>query len=288
MEVLPFMRYLRKNKVMHLLFALLLSGTLTACQPTDNPSPDPSAVEPFYSLTREDSRTEPRSPTAVSLADIRDELLITDGGDYVLSGRLSGGVHIRAEDQVVHLFLKDVGITAVKGPAIYVESAGKVVITVCGGTENELSDGGSHTAQDTDACLFSMSDLTINGTGQLRISGFYKDAVHAKDYLKIADADLTVQSKRDGLHGNDGILITGAKVAVESEGCGIRTTKSGKAAKGNAEITDAELSVIAGEYGISSERNVYMTGSSAFIKGIVENIHVGGEIHIEEGCLRNE
>lgn len=282
------MRYLKRNKVLNILLALLLTGTLASCQPTDTPNADGSAVKPLYSLTREDSRTQPRSPADISLDDIRDELLITDGGDYLLSGRITGGVHIHAEDQVVHLFLNNVEIKAVKGPAIYVESAGKVVVTVCGGTKNELSDGGSHTAKDTDACLFSMNDLTINGTGQLNISGFYKDAVHTKDYLKIADVDLTVKSKSDGLHGNDGILITCAKVAVESETTGIRTTKSGKAKKGNVEITDADISVIAGEYGISSERNVYMTGSSAFIKGIVDNIHAGGEINIEEGCLRNE
>lgn len=288
MEVLLFMRYLKKNKVLGILLVLLLSGMLTACQSPDSTNADGSAVRPLYSLTREDSRTQPRSPTDISLGDVREELLITDAGDYVLSGRLSGGVHVNAEDQVVHLFLNGVEIKAVKGPAIYVESAGKVIVTVCAGTENELSDGGSHATKDTDACFFSMNDLTVNGTGQLKISGFYKDAVHTKDHLKIADVQLTVQSKSDGLHGNDGILITGAKVAVESESSGIRTTKSGKAKKGNVEITDSELSVIAGEYGICSERNVYMAGSSAFVKGILENIHAEGEINIEEGCLRNE
>ena len=286
------MRYLKRNKKRWgLLLALLLSGitgTLTACQSPGSPAADGSAVTPLYSLTREDSRTQPRSPTEIALGDVRDELFITDAGDYVLSGKLSGGVHVNAEDQVVHLFLNNADVKAVKGPAIYVESAGKVVVTVCGGTKNELSDGGSHATKDTDACLFSMNDLTVNGTGQLKISGFYKDAVHTKDHLKIADVQLTVQSKSDGLHGNDGILITGAKVAVESEASGIRTTKSGKAKKGNVEITDSELSVIAGEYGICSERNVYMTGSSAFVKGILENIHAEGEINIEEGCLRNE
>ena len=165
MEVLLFMRYLKKNKVLGVLLALLLSGTLTACQSPDSTNAHGSAVRPLYSLTREDSRTQPRSPTDVSLGDVREELLITDAGDYVLSGRLSGGVHVNAEDQVVHLFLNGVEIKAVKGPAIYVESAGKVIVTVCAGTENELSDGGSHATKDTDACFFSMNDLTVNGTG---------------------------------------------------------------------------------------------------------------------------
>ena len=266
-------------------------GSLSGCSlfpaDSDTESGD-NSVQPVIELTREDKRTTSADAKAINLATAGEELLITDAGDYRLSGQMNGTVHIKAEEQVVHLFLAGVNIKSVTAPAINVESAGKVVIAVEPGSENILADGSKYIGEVSDGCIFSMSDLTLNGSGSISVSGYYKDAIHTKDYLKILGVSLFARAKDDGLHGNDGVLISGADVSLEAEKNGVRTTKSGKVRKGNIEIADSKLSVIAGEHALNASRSIYMVSSKAFLKGVMSNSKAGREIYIEEGCLANE
>ena len=292
MEVFPSVPYLKKqNRLLCALLAVLMAGLLSSCTGiggTEKDSRETQSPQPIYTLTREDKRTDPKNADDIRLDSVGKELLITDAGDYLLSGSLSGSIHIKAEEQVVHLFLQNVSVKSTTAPALYVESAGKVIVTVCEGTSNSLIDGSKYIDRQPDGCIFSMCDLTVNGTGKLTVSGYYKDAVHTKDFLKIIDAELSVLAKSDGLHGNDGIMIIGANIAVEAENNGLRTTKTGKETKGSIEIADTSLSVIAGENAVSASRNITIVSSGIFVKGIQSNFKANGEIYIEEGSLRNE
>lgn len=285
------MRFLKRNSPAALFAAaIILSGSLCGCSLSPENSDAESGettVKPVIGLTREDSRISPDNAKSIDLGSAGEELLITDAGDYRLSGTMNGTVHISAEEQVVHLFLNGVNIKSVTAPAINVESAGKVVITVEQGSENILADGSKYINGVPDGCIFSMSDLTINGSGSLSVSGYYKDAIHTKDYLKISGVKLSAKAKDDCLHGNDGILIKDADISLEAEKNGLRTTKSGKIRKGNIEIMDSKLSVIAGEHAINASRSIYMVSSKAFLKGVMSNSKAGHDIYIEEGCLTN-
>lgn len=286
------MRFLKRNKAALLAAAVLLSGLLSGCSLFDaaddsGAESGKNSVTPMIWLTREDRRTSSDSAKSVDLGSAGEELLITDAGDYRLSGEMKGSIHIAAEDQVVHLFLSGVNIKSVTAPAIHVESAGKVIITVEKDSENTLADGSKYVGDVSDACIYSQCDLTINGSGNLSVSGYYKDAIHSKDFLKVLGVTLFARAKDDGLHGNDGVLINGADISLETEKNGIRTTKSGKVTKGNIEITDAKLSVIAGEHALNASRSIYMVSSKAFLKGVMSNSKAGNAIYIEEGCLTN-
>lgn len=285
------MRHLKKNRITSSLAALLLAGLLTACGVGgDAPSPDSpdAAGQPLYSLTREDARTEPKSPTAIDLGSAGGELLITEPGDYLLSGSMKGCIRIRAEEQVVHLFLSGVNVRANATPALWVESAGKVVLTACDGTENEFLDGSGFTDDDCDACVFSGCDMTLNGSGRVSVTGRCKDAIHTKDTLKISGLTLDAHAKRDGLRGNDGVMIADARVSVQAEESGIHTTRSAKAWKGSIEITGSEVSVIAGTHALDASRDITVTSGKLFLKGVMSNSRANGEISMEEGCLVNE
>ena len=270
--------------------ALLVAiGTLSGCDgaPENDGGDHSSDLKPVMELTREDRRVTSDNAKEISLDAAAEEVLITDGGDYRLRGHLNGTVRIRAEDQIVHLFFGGVEIQSVTAPAVDVESAGKVVITVEPGSVNSLSDGSKYLGDGSDACLFSACDLTVNGSGSLSVSGYCKDAVHSRDYLKIAGVTLFVRARDDGLHGNDGVLITQADVSVEAEKNGVRATKTGKPLKGRIEITGTKLSVIAGEHALNASRSIYMDSSRAFLKGVMSNTKADGEIYIAEGCLTN-
>lgn len=287
---MPFLKRNRTAVFPLLLTVLLITCSLAGCSvlsPDSRKDSGETTVTPVIGMTREDRRTSSDSAKQIDLHTAGEELLITVGGDYRLSGEMNGTVHIAAEDQVVHLFLSGVSIRSVTAPAINVESAGKVIITVETGNDNTLADGSKYISDLPDACIFSMCDLTINGSGSLSVSGYYKDAIHSKDFLRILGAKLFARAKDDGLHGNDGVLINGADISLEAEKNGIRTTKAAKARKGNIEITGATLSVIAGEHALNAARSIYMTSSSAFLKGVMSNSKSEHGCYIEEGCLTN-
>ncbi|MBQ9902526.1 MAG: carbohydrate-binding domain-containing protein [Clostridia bacterium] len=285
------MRFLKRNKTAALLMAIFItSGALSGCslyQPDSEADSGEPAVRPVIEMTREDRRTTSDSAKEIALGAAGEELLITDGGDYRLSGEMNGCIHVNAEEQIVHLFLNGVNVRSVTAPAIYVESAGKVILTLLPDTENTLSDGSKYISDVCDGCIFSMCDLTVNGSGSLSVSGYYKDAIHTKDYLRISGVKLFARAKDDALHGNDGVLISEADISAEAEKCGIRTTKSGKLRKGNIEITGSTLSVIAGEHALNASRSIYMVSSKAFLKGVMSNSKADHDIFIEEGCLTN-
>ena len=284
------MRFLKRNKAVILAAALLMTGLLSGCSLFAEDAGAESGkteVTPVIGLTREDKRTSSDSAKSIDLGSAGDEVLITDGGDYRLSGEMNGSVHVNAEDQLVHLFLDGVTVKSVTAPAIHVESAGKVIITVEQGRQNVLSDGSKYISDSCDACIYSKCDLTINGGGSLSVSGYYKDAIHTKDFLKITGVTLSARAKDDALHGNDGVLISGAKIVTEAEKNGVRTTKSGKVNKGNIEITDSDISVIAGEHALNASRSIYIASGKAFLKGVMSNCKAGHDIYIEEGCLTN-
>ena len=97
---------------------------------------------------------------------------VTQAGVYVLSGLLSNGrIVVEAGDEdKVQVVLSGASITSSDGPAIWVKSADKVFLTLAEGTENALADGETYTAEDdANACVWAECDLTINGSGKLKV-----------------------------------------------------------------------------------------------------------------------
>lgn len=210
---------------------------------------------------------------------------IREPGTYILSGEYKDTIMIDAEDQNVRLILDNAVIGSASGPAIYARSAGKVFITAKEGTENHLSDSAYYTDKEANAAIFANCDLTINGTGSLFVSGYHKDAVHGKRVVKVLDAKVSLQSKRCGIRGNDGIYLRPEVLAVESEKIGLQTVDSGTSPMGDIEVAGGTLSIVAGDTGISSQSNVYVSGCSLAIQAVVSPVTARGEQHLEEGSV---
>lgn len=281
------MRFLKKNKG-KLLLLLCLLLILSGCgEEQELPQATESeGAQPQLKVTAMDRDTTGTNPVRIDLEEQRDSLQISQGGTYLLTGNLKGSIHINAEEQIVHVILQDAEVDSHQGPALYVHSAGKVILSLTEGSENTLQDSSIYgDTEEADACIYSENDLTINGTGTLNIYGYYQDAVHTKDVLKILDGKLFVQSKRDGLRGNDGILLSCEEITVQSERNGLRTTKTGKPGKGNIEILAGEHSVIGGNYAISCAQDMYVQNCELFLLGVVGFYEADGEQYIQKGCL---
>ena len=286
------MRFLKKNRgCCLLLLCIFLLFFLWGCSSEERQMNDPQsphALQPVIKITAADRDVQGSDPVRISLDEQEDEVYIRQKGTYLLEGTLKGSIHVDAEEQIVQIILQNVTVDSVDGPALYVHSAGKVILTLAENTVNTFQDAASYgDNEEADACIYSENDLTINGSGILNVYGYYKDAIHTKDVLKVLGGSVFAQSKRDGLRGNDGVLLLCMEGTVQSERNGICTTKRGKPGKGNIEILDGTYSVIGGQYAIHAAQDLYVNDCSVFLYGIVDHFMADGTVYIQEGCLTN-
>ena len=243
---------------------------------------------PYLAITQVDQETEMTAPVEIDLSRVQDGYEITAAGEYHLTGELRGTLVINAAEQNVHLFLDNVSIISKSGPALHCQEANKLVITLMPGTENTISDSGDYRAdEEVEACIYSECDLTINGTGVLTVNGYSKDAIRSKDTLKILDGVYTIKCKRTGIHGNDGILVTGGTFMISSEKNGLKTTKAGIDGRGDLIISGGEWTIIAGRYAfVATKADLYIFDCTISQRSVVSAYDVGGTARVQEGCVQ--
>lgn len=237
--------------------------------------------------TKHDLKTEPEDREKTERIDLdacENGRVLLSGSDIWLSGSLEGQVVIDTEeDELVHLYLDGVEIISPGGPALWVQEAAKVVVTLVSDTENVLADSPDYTDyEETPACLYSVCDLTVNGGGALLVFGYHEDGIRSKDRIKVLDGVLSVQAKGDGIRGSDGIYMQDASVTVESEKNGLRTVNQGAADRGVIEIDGGVLSVIAGKNGICAAADVYVYHGRYSVNAVEETVKAEGAAYIEE------
>lgn len=244
----------------------------------------------IYEITKLDLEAESENPVMIDVsADSDGGIRIEEAGDYVLSGVSEQSVIIDAQEQIVHLIFNGVDIRSAQGPAIHVVSAGKVIISLAENTENVIRDSGNYkNYEKCNAAIYSTADLTINGAGSLFVYGYYKDAIHTKDLLKIIDGNVYLQAKRNGLRGNDGMVIMPNLLTIESEGSGLQTTNADQEGKGVLNICGGDISITAGKYGMVSVADVNISDCTISCLSVMADVKADGEQFIEEGCFSYE
>ena len=159
---------------------------------------------------------------------------ITDGGTYVVTGTLTEGrIIVDAKGEDVTIVLNGASITCSYGSPIYIYKSSSTTIHLAEGSENDLTDGSSYTFADSyssaedeepNACLYSKSDLIIQGTGSLTVTANYNNGITSKDTLTITDATITVNAVNHGINGKDSAAISNATITVMAKGDAIRST----------------------------------------------------------------
>lgn len=271
--------------------AILCAGImLCACSentPNDGVSADGKAESENFEITRQDQETDLAGAKEIDLGTCKEQLMITEGGEYLLDGSMEGQVIIDTyEDELVHLYLAGVDISSPQGPAISAVSASKLIVTLVSDTENVLSDTPNYAGyESTEGCLYSVTDLTINGDGALTVYSYHEDGIRSKDCIKIMDGTIAVQAKGDGIRGNDGIVIKEGDIQVQSEGTGLRTVNHGTNPRGVVEITGGTVSITAGKSGISAASDLYIRDCSCSVYSVEETLRAEGTKYIDEGCV---
>lgn len=253
------------------------AGSLATVNNAD--MPDIGKLLPGYALTDDDLLA------SIPSAKRYDGTGVIEGGDHILSGDYRNTVVIDAGDRVVHLILDNANVLSGDGPAINVRSAAKVVITAADGTDNTIADCAYHSDPELTSAIQSNSDITINGTGTVKVTGFYKDAIATDRVFRAVDTTLRIKAKRDAISADDGMVINCALLVAQAERNDLKTDSHKRAVKGNIYILGGDNDLIAGNTGISGGSDLYVSGCKISFGCVVADIKTKGEQYIGEGCL---
>lgn len=148
--------------------------------------------------------------------------------NYTLSGNSSDGSFKVYSDKRLYITLQGLTLTNPDGPAINNQANKNTYVVLADGTNNVLTDGVTYAeppnGEDQDGTFFSEGDLFFSGNGTLTIYGLGSEqhGLSSDDEIEINGGTITVVSAvKDGIHANDGILITAGAVNVTSTGDGI-------------------------------------------------------------------
>jgi hypothetical protein len=205
--------------------------------------------------------------TEIDLNTLTANYEITAEGTYIFSGTTTGHqIRVTLGDtEKAQIVLSNAHITSSDGPAIYITSGDKTFITLAEGTENSLTDTTNYTLEDGDepnACLFSKSDLTINGTGTLTVIGNYNHGVYSKDDLSLVSGTLNVTAINDALKGKDFVQVASGTYHLTAGSDGIVSSNTDDGALGYIVIQDGNFTIHANNDGIQAETLLQIEGGT--------------------------
>jgi hypothetical protein len=199
-------------------------------------------------------------------------LRITAPGTYVLSGTLNQGqVVVKVgSDEEVHLVLNGVNITNQGAPAILIEEADRAYVTLADGSVNTLTmtaataaeaqEASDITAEETedsddtpDGAIYSKGDLTLNGTGSLKVNGSAEHGIVGRDDLRITDGVFDITAASDAVRGKDLIAIHSGEFKIVAGEDAFQSSSVEEADKGFVVIEGGRFQIKAGADGLQAE-----------------------------------
>lgn len=204
---------------------------------------------------------------------------ITQGGDYLLTGSMNGQLLIQAgESDKVHLLLNNASISNPSGVAIYGADADKIILTLRDGTRNTVTDGVGYAMDEegADAAIYTKTDLSINGTGSLTITGNTAHGIVSKDDLVIAGGQLNVSAVKDGIRGKDRLVIREGDHVIKAGSDGMHANDE---EEGNIIIDGGGFTITAVNDGIQAQGSLTINDGVFMIStGDTQNLSTQAEV----------
>lgn len=210
-------------------------------------------LNPDYSSpTAEINLTGSTAETSGDGVSVKDSVItITAEGIYHITGTLDDGqIIVNADGEKVQLVLDNASINCSNSSAIYVENAKKVFITLADDSKNYVSDGAEYTTNSTDgepdATIFSHDSLTINGNGELEVTGNYKDGIRSKDDIVITSGNITVNAVNNAIKAKDYVAVADGIMNLTAGNNGIYADNKNDDTLGFVYIEGGEFNITAG------------------------------------------
>lgn len=216
-----------------------------------------------------------------------DTITIAEEGTYILSGNLTNGqIVVEAENAKVQLVLDNADISCETSAAIYVKDADKVFITTTDGSTNTVCTSGKFEAIDDnniDAAIFSKSDLTLNGAGNLEVTCENGHGIVSKGDLVITSGEYVVDAGKHALSEKDSVRIAGGTFDLTAGRDGIHSENTDEEEKGFVYIENGSFTITSDGDGIDASYVVEIVDGSFDITagGGYEN----GEVHTDNDMM---
>lgn len=151
---------------------------------------------------------------------------------FAVSGKTNDGSLKFYGDKRFQIYLDGADITNPNGAAINNQGGKSLYIVLADGSVNTLRDGAVYTDvadEDQKAALFSEGQLLFSGKGKLEVYAIGRGGIRSDDYIRVRPGvNIYVNSTAlDGLRANDGLLIDGGVINVETSGAGAKGLRSG-------------------------------------------------------------
>lgn len=194
----------------------------------------------------------------IDLSD--DKITIKESGIYEFTGTFTGTIEVKAKDGNINIILNGVTLTSQNGPAIYISSAKKVLLTL--DSENKITDTDKYSVDSLNGTIYSESELQIDGDGILNLTANYKDGIVSKSNLNIKDVTLNITSKDDAIRGKNSVIIENTNITINAKGDGIKATNNEDDTLGYIYIKNGTFNITATNNAIESENYLKIEGGN--------------------------
>jgi len=215
-------------------------------------------------------------------------LIITTSGTYIIKGNLLGQVMVLdKETDYIHVVFSDFTLESHLGPAFFVSEIDKLTLTLVG--NNTVTDSNNYvfTEDEPDASIYVNSDLSINGSGYLTVTGNFSDAIRCRKDLKIINGYITIPSAvKKGIKARNSLCLKGGFIDVTSNDNAITVTKDTDPEKGYMVIDGGYTTITSSKKGLHAETHLTIRDGLINIKKSTEGITaqmidiLGGETYI--------
>lgn len=184
---------------------------------------------------------------------------------FVVSGKTNDGSLKFYGDKRFQILLNGAEITNPHGAAINNQGSKSLYVVLADGTANCLQDGPEYTMvdeEDQKATLFSEGQIIFSGKGKLDVIAVGRGAIRSDDYIRVRPGvKINVSSSAlDGLRANDGIILDGGVLNIETTGAGAKGMRSG----GVMHVNGGRLVAIShGDTRITDEEGIIDTAACA-------------------------
>ena len=184
---------------------------------------------------------------------------------FVISGKTTDGSLKFYGDQRFQILLNGAEITNPHGAAINNQGSKSLYVVLADGSTNRLQDGETYTMvdeEDQKAALFSEGQIIFSGKGELTVVAVGRGGIRSDDYIRVRPGvKISINSSAlDGLRANDGIILDGGVLNIETTGAGAKGMRSG----GEMHVNGGRLVAIChGDTRITNEEGIIDTATCA-------------------------
>ncbi len=233
---------------------------------------------------------------------------VIKAGTYEFDGSLENGqirVKTGATDEVT-LVLGNISISNSTEEAIYVKEGGPVTLELKEGTVNMVSSGNvpqdiisndklfseenisavqsAASALEPDdtakrAAIYSKGDLTVAGTGKIRIFGYIKNGIQAKNKLSVTGGQFEIIARNHGLKGNANFTMGNASAFIVAGNDGIHSDQVAEIGENSGKTI-----IFANDDGIQTKQNIHINGGELKVLQSDEGLEAN-QIEIAGGKL---